>query len=751
VMKRGMVGFGSAPRTRIRVVVPLLVAVLAPLGALGVIATPAGAAGNTWYVSASGSGSACTMVAPCATVTQALSLAGSGDTIEVAGTIADNVNVTSSVTITQWPGQAAAVLNGGGALGSLITVNSGLNVTLSGLTIENGSANGLGGGGVFDQSGTVTITHSVVENNTALTTAIFGGGGILVAGGSLTLDDSSVEGNTASFEGGGLFNTGGTVIVNDSTISDNSATGYGGGISNGFGQIGSLTMNDSTVAGNSAGAQGGGIFNIRALTVTDSTFSANSAPAGQGAGILDIAGGATTLAGTILATPSGPPAGAECAGGSFTDGGYNVDDDGTCGLSATNHSVSDSATIGSFLGPLADNGGPTQTIALSSGTTNPAEAAIPATFTAPGQTTPACSQADQRGVARGVPCDMGSFALTVPVAPAITSASATTFTAGTPGTFTVSTTGFPTPSLSETGSLPTGVTFVDNANGTATLSGTPGSGTGGTYPITITAHNGTSPDAVQDFTLTVAVPVPPAINSFVGGSHLAATPDGTGYWIAGPTGAVVAYGSAGNYGSMAGQPLNAPVVGITATPDGKGYWLVGADGGVFNFGDAGFYNSMGGLRLNKPVVGIAATPSGKGYWLVAADGGVFSFGDATFFGSMGGKPLNKPVVGIASHPNAQGYWLVASEGGVFNFGAAGFHGSAGSITLNQPVIGLTSTPDGAGYWLVAADGGVFAYSDATFHGSGVGSGKTPVGLIATSASPGYAIVDTDGTRSAFPS
>jgi hypothetical protein len=47
------------------------------------------------------------------------------------------------------------------------------------------------------------------------------------------------------------------------------------------------------------------------------------------------------------------------------------------------------------------------------------------------------------------------------------------------------------------------------------------------------------------------------------------------------------------------------VVGMAATPDGKGYWLVAADGGVFSFGDAQFYGSMGGQPLNKPVVGMA--------------------------------------------------------------------------------------------------------------------------------------------------
>ena len=98
-----------------------------------------------------------------------------------------------------------------------------------------------------------------------------------------------------------------------------------------------------------------------------------------------------------------------------------------------------------------------------------------------------------------------SFALTVSQtqAPAISSASSTTFSVGTAGTFTVTTTGTPTPSLTETGALPSGVTFSDNGNGTATLSGTPGSGTGGTYSLSINAHNGAGTDASQSFTLTV--------------------------------------------------------------------------------------------------------------------------------------------------------------------------------------------------------------------------------------------------------
>ena len=64
-----------------------------------------------------------------------------------------------------------------------------------------------------------------------------------------------------------------------------------------------------------------------------------------------------------------------------------------------------------------------------------------------------------------------------------------------------------------------------------------------------------------------------------------------------------------------------------------GYWLVARDGGIFAFGDAGFHGSMGGQPLNQPIVGMAATPAGAGYWMIGADGGTFAFGDAPFFGA----------------------------------------------------------------------------------------------------------------------
>jgi hypothetical protein len=95
-----------------------------------------------------------------------------------------------------------------------------------------------------------------------------------------------------------------------------------------------------------------------------------------------------------------------------------------------------------------------------------------------------------------------NFTLTVNEAPAFVSASSTNFTVGTYGVFNLATTGYPpVASINLTsGSLPLGIIYDNNA---MTLSGTPAAGTGGTHPLTFSASNGISPDASQNFTLTV--------------------------------------------------------------------------------------------------------------------------------------------------------------------------------------------------------------------------------------------------------
>jgi len=152
--------------------------------------------------------------------------------------------------------------------------------------------------------------------------------------------------------------------------------------------------------------------------------------------------------------------------------------------------------------------------------------------------------------------------LTVAAAPTITSADSATFAAGKAGSFAVTTSGYPAPALTAAGALPTGVTFVDNGNGTGTLAGTPAPGTGGAYPITITAAN-TAGSYTQELTLYVtAVPLITSAGSavFAAGGAGSFTVTSTGYPTpvlteAGPLPAGVAFADNGNgTATLAGTP-----------------------------------------------------------------------------------------------------------------------------------------------------------------------------------------------------
>jgi hypothetical protein len=226
------------------------------------------------------------------------------------------------------------------------------------------------------------------------------------------------------------------------------------------------------------------------------------------------------------------------------------------------------------------------------------------------------------------------------------------------------------------------------------------------------------------------------------------------YWLVASDGGIFAFGGAPFDGSMGGQHLNRPVVGMAASATG-GYWEVASDGGIFAFG-APFEGSMGGRPLNRPVVGMAQDSATGGYWEVASDGGIFAFG-APFEGSMGGRPLNQPIVGMAATPDGGGYWLVASDGGIFAFGDAQYEGSMGGRPLNQPIVGMAPSADGQGYWEVARDGGIFAFGDAPYKGSlgGVPQSRPVVAIAgvpaATAAAGGYWFSNSNGAVSAFGS
>ena len=259
-----------------------------------------------------------------------------------------------------------------------------------------------------------------------------------------------------------------------------------------------------------------GSFTVTTTGTPAPSFS-ESGPLPSGVGFVDNGNGTATLSGTpavgtqgtypitigatngfspdasqsFTLTVDGPPA--------ITSGDSTTFDEGSAGTFTVTSTGTPTAAL-SESGALPsgvsfnDNGDGTATLA---GTPAPGTSATyPITITAANGVTPNATQ---------------SFTLTVDGPPAITSGDSTTFAEGSSGTFTVTTSGLPDAALSESGNLPSGVTFNDNGDGTATLAGTPAVGTQGSYPITITASNGFSPDASQSFTLTVNGP--PAITS----------------------------------------------------------------------------------------------------------------------------------------------------------------------------------------------------------------------------------------------
>ena len=237
----------------------------------------------------------------------------------------------------------------------------------------------------------ITDASGLTMDGAGQTVTISGGNAVRVlwVNASLTLNNLTIA-NGYSGNGSGIFN-GGTLTITNSAFSGNHADN-GGGI---FNNAGTLTITNSTFSGNSAGGDGGGIASHGTLTITNSTFSGNSA-VGDGGGIKYLSG-TVTLRNTIVANSTG----GNC-GGTITNGGNNIDDGTTCGWDSTSGSMSSTNPL---LGALANNGGPTQTFALLTG--SPAIDGV--TFNAPNS----APSTDQRGVARpqGLRYDIGAYEL----------------------------------------------------------------------------------------------------------------------------------------------------------------------------------------------------------------------------------------------------------------------------------------------------------------------------------------------------
>ena len=195
-----------------------------------------------------------------------------------------------------------------------------------------------------------------------------GGGGILINGGNLTITESTISGNSAD-QGGGIFNQGGTLMITSSTISDNSAI-IGGGVFSNTNLSGRKDHHHQHHHKRQHRIQrGGGVINFDGLSVIEhSTITNNTAPSGFGSGVASV-GSASTLTevlSTIISANPGTDVDVGQPNNSFDSKGYNLIGDGNA-TGAFNQTGDTTGVTDPKLGALSDNGGPTQTHALLTG------------------------------------------------------------------------------------------------------------------------------------------------------------------------------------------------------------------------------------------------------------------------------------------------------------------------------------------------------------------------------------------------
>ena len=291
----------------------------------------------------------------------------------------------SANAVIQGPAAGVAVDSNLASRGLHITAGT---VSLSGLTFQHCAC------GVMVEGGaTAALTRCVLTGNTS------DGAGGLGDSGTATLTDCTITNNYAyGGDGGGLSN-GGTLTLTRCTVAGNSANTFGGGLAS----WGTLTLTNCTFANNVSNDLGGAIFNQGPATLTGCTFTGNSAAGGVSVNGVNFYGGGALfnnmpspmLTDCILYGDSGgeivsPYGGTITATFCDIQGGYA----GTGNISAD-----------PLLSGLADNGGPTQTMALRAGSP------------CLGAGTPVSGLAtDQRGVLRTNPPDIGAFEATVGIA-----------------------------------------------------------------------------------------------------------------------------------------------------------------------------------------------------------------------------------------------------------------------------------------------------------------------------------------------
>ena len=308
-------------------------------------------------------------------------------------TLGSQLTITNSpaqtLTITGGPTPSAIVVDGGNNNG-IFKINSGATVSMSGLTLQHGKTVG----GAIDNSGTVTITNSVLTDNHS----IGNGGAIENRGGQVTVIDSAITNNTADNTGGGIrsFNGNGTSLtLTRVTISGNQAktTGaVGGGVDiDGAGQY---NFTNVTISGNSATSNGGGVLVRQGaqLHATNITVANNTANIGGG---FDVDANSIAFVTNTIASGNTPD---NCAGsGGITSSmGHSLELGNSCAFTQASDIHADP-----LLGALATNPPgilQTQSLPANSPAVDKAD-------------TTACPGTDERGVQRKVDgaCDIGAF------------------------------------------------------------------------------------------------------------------------------------------------------------------------------------------------------------------------------------------------------------------------------------------------------------------------------------------------------
>jgi hypothetical protein len=263
------------------------------------------------------------------------------------------------------------------------------------VTVHAGPSTATAVGGGIDTPGTqpVTIATSTIAGNQASATSAAGdatatGGGLEGPNGTFTLKASTVSGNTAHADAAG-----GTASAHAGGVQIEGSSAHA------LVQNSTIAANKATSSGSSAFAAGGGIESLaQTVTITDATIAQNHSSE-RGGGLLTGGTTTTTLEATILAANTAPD-GPDCKGTVQSAGHDLLGNDTNCTFTAQ---ASDKLNKPAKLGPLHANGGPTQTMAVLTG--SPALNAIPKA---------ACAVAtDQRGIKRpqGPACEIGAFEL----------------------------------------------------------------------------------------------------------------------------------------------------------------------------------------------------------------------------------------------------------------------------------------------------------------------------------------------------